>query len=167
MSTAHERVVTAAEGWLIAERPLRRSEGEDLPEEEELKYYYSSLDADVSPERLAALAHSRWAIEQFYEDAKGECGLGDYQGRRWDGLHRHLALSMVAYSFLMLHSSSVTGADSSTTTTSSGEVFFPPTELRHTTLPAIHRQVLMWLLEDLVLWFIETDRIKTFRPRRN
>jgi hypothetical protein len=22
----------------------------------------------------AALAHSRWAIEQFYEDAKGECG---------------------------------------------------------------------------------------------
>jgi hypothetical protein len=25
----------------------------------------------------------------------------------------------------------------------------------------------MWLLEDLVLWFIETDRIKTFRPRRN
>ncbi len=38
---------------------------------------------------------------------------------------------------------------------------------RHTTLPAIHRQVLMWLLEDLVLWFIETDRIKTFRPCRN
>jgi hypothetical protein len=25
----------------------------------------------------------------------------------------------------------------------------------------------MWLLEDLVVWFIETDRIKTFRPRRN
>jgi SRSO17 transposase len=105
-STAHERVVTAAEGWLIAERPLRRSEGEDLPDEEEqLKYYYSSLEAGVSLERLAALAKSRWAVEQFYEDAKGECGLGDYQGRRWDGLHRHLALSMVAYSFLMVYSS--------------------------------------------------------------
>ncbi len=51
------------------------------------------------------MAKSRWAIEQFYEDAKGECGLGDYQGRRWDGFHRHLALVMVAYSFLMLHSS--------------------------------------------------------------
>jgi hypothetical protein len=25
----------------------------------------------------------------------------------------------------------------------------------------------VWLLEDLVLWFIETERIKTFRPRRN
>lgn len=104
-STTHERVVTAQEGWLIAERPLRRSEGEDLPDEEELKYYYSSLEAGVSLERLAALAKSRWAIEQFYEDGKGECGLGDYQGRRWEGLHRHLALVMVAYSFLMLHSS--------------------------------------------------------------
>jgi SRSO17 transposase len=112
-STTHERVVTAEEGWLIAERPLRRSEKrEDLPDEEELKYYYSSLEAGVSLERLAALAKSRWAIEQFYEDAKGECGLGDYQGRRWDGLHRHLALSMVAYSFLMVHSS-ILGKDPS------------------------------------------------------
>jgi SRSO17 transposase len=81
------------------------AEGEDLPDEEEQKYYYSSLEAGVSLERLAALAKSRWAIEQFYEDAKGECGLGDYQGRRWDGLHRHLGLVMVAYSFLMIHSS--------------------------------------------------------------
>jgi SRSO17 transposase len=114
-STTHERVVTAAEGWLIAERPLRRSEKrEDLPgEEEELKYYYSSLGAEVSLERLATLAKSRWAIEQFYEDAKGECGLGDYQGRRWDGLHRHLALVMVAYSFLMIHSSVLLGGDPS------------------------------------------------------
>jgi SRSO17 transposase len=120
-STAHERVVTAEEGWLIAERPLRRSAGEEEPgEEEELEYYYSSLGADVSLERLTALAHSRWAIEQFYEDAKGECGLGDYQGRRWDGLHRHLALVMVAYSFLMLHSS-VLGEDPS-----DEEETFPP-----------------------------------------
>ena len=42
-------------------------------------------------------------IEQFYEDAKQECGLDDYRGRHWDGLHRHLALSMLAYSFLMLY----------------------------------------------------------------
>jgi SRSO17 transposase len=120
-STTHERVVTAAEGWLIAERPLRRAaEGEDLPDEEELKYYYSSLGAQVPLERLAALAKSRWAIEQFYEDAKGECGLGDYQGRRWDGLHRHLALVMVAYSFLMVHSS-ILGKDPS----SEEEAFSP------------------------------------------
>jgi SRSO17 transposase len=127
MSTTHERVVTAAEGWLVAERSLLRSAEGKEPAEEELKYYYSSLGAEVSLERLAALAKSRWAIEQFYEDAKGECGLGDYQGRRWDGLHRHLALVMVADSFLMLHSS-VTGVDSSTTT---GEPFFPHGAAHH------------------------------------
>ena len=37
-STTHERVVTAAEGWRITERPLQ-SEREDLAGEEELKYY--------------------------------------------------------------------------------------------------------------------------------
>src|SRR5215216_1376803 len=119
-STTHERVVTAQEGWLIAERPLRRAAEEDLPGEEELKYYYSSLGAEVPLKRLAALAKSRWAIEQFYEDAKGECGFGDYQGRRWDGLHRPLALVMVAYSFLMVHSS-ILGEDRS-----HKEETFPP-----------------------------------------
>jgi SRSO17 transposase len=120
-SIDHELVLTAAEGWLIAERPPPGAPSAGEEGEEELKYYYSTLGAEVSLERLASVAKSRWAIEQFYEDGKGECGLGDYQGRRFDGLHRHLALSMLAYSFLMLHSSVTTGADPS----SSGEGFFP------------------------------------------
>jgi SRSO17 transposase len=124
-STDHERVLTAAEGWLIAQRPLpgEPSSTQNKEGEEELKYYYSALGAEVSLERLASLAKSRWAIEQFYEDAKGECGLSDYQGRRWEGLHRHLALSMLAYSFLMLHSSVTTSV--SVGSSSSGEAFFP------------------------------------------
>ena len=69
---------------------------------------------------------------------------------------------MVAYSFLMLSSS----AEAIEEDPSRGS--FPPSAVdRRTTLPAIHRQVMMWLLEDLVVWMIETDRIKTFRPRRN
>jgi hypothetical protein len=28
-------------------------------------------------------------------------------------------------------------------------------------------QVLIWLLENLVLWFVETGRIKTFRRSKN
>jgi SRSO17 transposase len=42
------------------------------------------------------LAHSRWPIEQGDEDAQGAWGLDHYQGRRWDGLHRPLALVMLA-----------------------------------------------------------------------
>jgi SRSO17 transposase len=125
-STDHERVSTGCEGWLIAERPLvGRSEGEDPPDEEAPKYYYGSLGADEPLERLGALAKSRWAIEQFYEDAKGECGLGDYQGRRWEGLHRHLALSMVAYSFLMVHSSATGSGGEANSSSTTSEAFFP------------------------------------------
>jgi SRSO17 transposase len=92
-STSHHRVWTGPEGWLLGERPLLGARGE-------VKWYYSNLPVDTSLQRLVELAHSRWPIEQFYEDAKGECGLDHYQGRRWDGLHRHLALVMLAYSFL-------------------------------------------------------------------
>ena len=81
------------EGWLLGERPVPGERGE-------VQWYFSNLPADTPLHRLVELAHSRWPIEQFYEDAKGECGLDHYQGRRWDGLHRHLALVMLAYSFL-------------------------------------------------------------------
>ena len=89
------RVHTGAEGWLIAERPLPEEEGD-------YQYYFSNLPSDTSRQQLAAIVRGRWPMEQFSEEAKQECGLGDYQGRRWDGLHRHLALVMLAYSFLVL-----------------------------------------------------------------
>jgi SRSO17 transposase len=92
-STSHARVFTGPEGWLLGERPVPGEHGDS-------KWYVSNLPAATPLQRLAELAHSRWPIEQFYEDAKGECGLADYQGRRWDGLHRHLALVMLAYSFM-------------------------------------------------------------------
>jgi SRSO17 transposase len=92
-STSHHRVCTGAEGWLLGERPVPGDSGDR-------KWYFSTLPADTPLQRLVEVAHSRWPIEQFYEDAKGECGLDHYQGRRWDGLHRHLALVMLAYSFL-------------------------------------------------------------------
>jgi SRSO17 transposase len=92
-STSHARVSTGPEGWLLGECPVPGTQGEE-------KWYYSNLPVGTPLCRLVELAHSRWPIEQFYEDATGECGLAHYQGRRWDGLHRHLALVMLAYSFL-------------------------------------------------------------------
>src|SRR6266496_611955 len=112
-STSHSRVHTGPEGWLLAERPVPEAVADDLhpsptepqeqeQEEEQIKYLFSVLPKETSLQRLVLLAHARWVIEQFYEDAKQECGLDDYQGRSWQGLHRHLALVMLAYSFLML-----------------------------------------------------------------
>jgi len=109
-STSHSRVYTGPEGWLLAERPVPEAAADDSQptpaepqekEEEKIKYWFSVLPEDASLQRLVLLAHARWVIEQFYEDAKQECGLDHFQGRSWDGLHRHLALVMLAYSFLM------------------------------------------------------------------
>jgi SRSO17 transposase len=111
-STSHSRVHTGPEGWLLAERPVSEAVADDPQptpvkpqeqEEEKVKYWFSVLPPQTSLQRLVLLAHARWVIEQFYEDAKQECGLDDFQGRSWDGLHRHLALVMLAYSFLMLY----------------------------------------------------------------
>jgi len=92
-SIQHGRVRTGPEGWLLAERPLPGQD--DKP-----KWYLSNLPPETPLRRLAELAHCRWSIEQLYEEAKGECGLDDYQGRLWDGFHRHVALVMLTYSFL-------------------------------------------------------------------
>ncbi len=109
---------------------------------------------------MVELAHLRWPIEQFYEDAKDECGLDHFQGRSWDGLHRHLALVMVAYTFLMLQ---LLGQEVQTDP-APGAAFPPAGQL---SLPACHRQVLVPLFQDVVLWLIETEHVKAFRPWRN
>lgn len=96
-SESHGRSWTGPEGWLLGERPLPGEEGEP-------KWFFSCLPAETPLPRLVELAHLRWPVEQFYEDGKGECGLDHFQGRTWEGLHRHLALVMLAYTFLMLYS---------------------------------------------------------------
>src|SRR5258708_5247561 len=111
-STSHSRVHTGPEGWLLAERSVPETveassqPAHDAPQEKEkekIKYWFSVLPEDASLQRLVLLAHARWVIEQFYEDAKQECGFDHYQGRSFNGLHRHLALVMLAYSFLMFY----------------------------------------------------------------
>ncbi|HEX5439837.1 MAG TPA: transposase [Ktedonobacterales bacterium] len=153
-SATHGRVSTGPAGWLLGERPLPGHAGEP-------KYYFSSLPADTPLQRLVELAHSRWKIEEFYEDAKGECGLDEYQGRRWDGLHRRLAPVMLAYSFLVLQA-----LLARPTPDIAGELSPSAPPVRDLTLPAAHRLVLVWLFQDLVQWLLQTDQIKTFRPRR-
>lgn len=82
-------------GWLIGERPGYGQTGK-------WKYYFSDFAANVPLDKLVEYVHRRWHIDRFYEDAKNELGLGDYQGRKWIGFHRHIIIVMITYSFLAL-----------------------------------------------------------------
>jgi len=43
----------------------------------------------------------RFFIEHSFREAKSECGMADYQVRRWDAWHHHMALVMLATLFLV------------------------------------------------------------------
>ncbi len=81
-------------GWLVGERATRG-------QPEERKYYWSNLPAEAVLDELVRYAHRRHAVEQFHEEAKGELGWDQYQGRLWPGFHRHTVTVMLAYSFLV------------------------------------------------------------------
>ena len=82
-------------GWLIGERPMVGRRGDS-------KYYFAWGLDEMALNDLVELLHSRWVIERFYQDAKGELGLDEYEGRFWRGFHRHVALVMLAHCYVAL-----------------------------------------------------------------
>jgi SRSO17 transposase len=94
-------------------RIRRAHRGEDLPvcrllaqwpagEKEPVKYWLSTLPADTSLRHLVRLAKLRWRIEHDYRELKTALGVGHFEGRTWNGFHRHLTLASVAQAFCTL-----------------------------------------------------------------
>ena len=81
-------------GWLIGQRPGRGQHGD-------WKYFWSNFPATTPLAVLVEYAHRRHWVEQYHEEAKTELGWDQYQGRRWDGFHRHAITVMLSYSFLV------------------------------------------------------------------
>ncbi|HUZ79375.1 MAG TPA: IS701 family transposase [Thermoplasmata archaeon] len=77
-------------GWLLME---------DHPEGLRAWVCWGLEKADVK--ELAAIAHGRWGIERFHEEAKMELGLDHFEGRRWRGLNHHLTLMLITHTFLV------------------------------------------------------------------
>jgi SRSO17 transposase len=65
-----------------------------------VKYSLSNAPANTKLERLAQMQGTRYWIERAFEDAKGECGLADYQAVGWRAWHHHVTMVMLAMLFI-------------------------------------------------------------------
>ena len=63
-------------------------------------YYLSNADADTPLKEFARVAKAEHRIEECFQRAKSEAGLGDYQVRNWIGWQHHQTLSLIAAWFL-------------------------------------------------------------------
>lgn len=80
--------------WLVVDWPA----GDPEP----YHYYLAHLHRPPSKARCLKLSRSRWHIEQYFQRAKDDLGLDHFEGRSWRGFHHHLALSAVAYLFILV-----------------------------------------------------------------
>lgn len=72
----------------------------DVLKPDEIKYFIRNAPPETAVHTLLRVAFARWRIERCFEDQKGEVGLDHYEGRRYVGLKRHLAITAVSYLFL-------------------------------------------------------------------
>jgi SRSO17 transposase len=64
------------------------------------KNYLANLPVKTTRRTLAATIKARWICEQAHQQLKEELGLDHFEGRSWQGLHRHALMTMIAYAFL-------------------------------------------------------------------
>jgi SRSO17 transposase len=74
--------------WLL----IRRS----VSDPTEVAYFACGGPPATTRRQLVLVAGARWAIEDLFELAKGDCGLDEYEVRGWTGWHRHVTLSLWA-----------------------------------------------------------------------
>jgi SRSO17 transposase len=77
--------------WLLVRRSRRDGE---------LAFYACYGPAATSLVGLVRVAGTRWAVEEGFEQAKGEVGLDHYEVRKWPGWYRHITLALLAHAFL-------------------------------------------------------------------
>ncbi|WP_083888780.1 IS701 family transposase [Actinoplanes missouriensis] len=79
--------------WLLARRSMNTGE---------LAYYVCYGPRKTRLMDLARIAGTRWAVEECFQQAKGQAGLDEYQVRDWRAWYAHITLSMAAYAWLVV-----------------------------------------------------------------
>ncbi|MDQ0993897.1 hypothetical protein QFZ74_005125 [Streptomyces sp. V3I7] len=78
--------------WVLARR--------SISDPTEIAYYVCYGPATSRLKDLAKVAAARWAVEECFQTAKGECGLDHYQVRLYRAWYRHITLAMAALAYL-------------------------------------------------------------------
>jgi SRSO17 transposase len=72
----------------------------EVKSEKTIKYTLSNAPPDTPLLRLGQMQGQRYWVERTFEDAKGECGLADYQALGWRAWHHHVTMVMLAMLFI-------------------------------------------------------------------
>ncbi len=67
----------------------------------ETKISLSNAPETLDLKTIAWMQLQRFWVERAFEDAKSECGMADYQVRKWRAWHHHMALVMMAMLFML------------------------------------------------------------------
>jgi SRSO17 transposase len=67
-----------------------------LDDSSDTKISLSNAPQGTKLKRLGWMQRQRFWVERTFEDAKSECGMSDYQVRKWSAWHHHMALVMMA-----------------------------------------------------------------------
>jgi SRSO17 transposase len=65
------------------------------------KISLSNASKQTTFRRLGWMQRQRYWVERVFEDGKSECGMADYQVRKWSAWHHHMALVMMAMLFIL------------------------------------------------------------------
>jgi SRSO17 transposase len=84
----------------MPDKPLHLVIARNVMDPSEVKFFVSNAPASTPVQKLLLVGFSRWRVERCFEDQKGEIGLDHFEGRRYQGLKRHMILSCVSYLFL-------------------------------------------------------------------
>ena len=80
------------EAWMLAQWPVHEPAPTD--------YWISDLPAATPLKTLVRPAKMRWRIEHDYRELKTGLGLDHFEGRSFNGFHRHLTLVVAAQLFI-------------------------------------------------------------------
>jgi SRSO17 transposase len=98
--------------WEVKRTTVTADDGTGLPGEAlqflvlryalggELKYFLSNAEETTPTAEIVRVGLTRHWVEQLFREEKDELGMDHYEGRTYQGLVRHLILSVISYLFL-------------------------------------------------------------------